>query len=857
MTRGGGSWRPRGKRLWRAVLLFALVLASSLPFALFVVVDNNHGGEGLDNSHVRRFMIVHTSTLVPDLKGGDLRIYQVILALRQMGHEVTYCFMRTEVPELTSHRHTLHLLDLGVDILGPVADNLELLRFELGSQTYFAVLEWLWPNPTYLYALFEGINVIFALCSRETAIVVVSDDNMAARLGEETQFDGQNGFVSRSMLADVEHRFWQRADVVAAVSKPIVDIVHKVAPRQTTKLLRFALELEYQDVQPSSKADVLWFGYNNPSNRMAVDFIVTSLREAEGKGGYPFVVHIVGGVEDMGCKVQRGCEYHGALSEDELKHFLERTRWVIAPIFASIGVSTKIIKALSHGVPVLTTQFGVEYFPKRYGGRGPIAVAKNEDFFEVLSELYANSREYESRRQKIIGFAEEEFSMRVMKRDLEKIARAVLDRARATENIAHKSQPPTLRWSITVDLDIGLVEEAIAESFMNAFKRAAEKFDVVPNNQCQYRIVDAFITLQAPSRPTCCPRHRCQFIVWHPVMMPAPSTRQTWLSRFPAEADEVWFPSTSVALNFHRNVHFPRHAMDIIPFGALQPSSCKHLKSTLNTSTSDVGETDEAGRPRFRVQHAMTSTDTVYLYFHQKHTSLIEIHDVIDSWCAAIGLETAGTFLLVALDDMSTPEASLLRLRVSSNLVGCARVIISLAHREDQEDDFMDAADVLIHLSEDGSRSRTFLDAVGRGFPIVVLDKHLFDDYWIPDSAVSLLSSEESRPPYLQVNVEQKSTVSQQLELALRHTHDSLARRRFLAGFGAIDLCRQFDLANLVNVARNTLETSLRTRAGEVPLNVKKWTTPNDERPELFRIVIENEGALTERCLSCSSLEGL
>ena len=233
-----------------------------------------------------------------------------------MGHEVTYCFMRTEVPELTSHRHTLHLLDLGVDILGPVADNLELLRFELGSQTYFAVLEWLWPNPTYLYALFEGINVIFALYSRETAIVVVSDDNMAARLGEETQFDVQNGFVSRSMLADVEHRFWQQADVVAAVSKPIVDIVHKVAPRQTTKLLRFALELDYQDVQPSSKADVLWFGYNNPSNRMAVDFIVTSLREAEGKGGYPFVVHIVGGVEDMGCKVQRGCEYHGALFLD-------------------------------------------------------------------------------------------------------------------------------------------------------------------------------------------------------------------------------------------------------------------------------------------------------------------------------------------------------------------------------------------------------------------------------------------------------------------------------------------------------------------------------------------------------------
>jgi hypothetical protein len=48
----------------------------------------------------------------------------------------------------------------------------------------------------------------------------------------------------------------------------------------------------------------------------------------------------------------------------------------------------------------------------------------------------------------------------------------------------------------------------------------------------------------------------------------------------------------------------------------------------------------------------------------------------------------------------------------------------------------MDAADVLIHLSEDGSRSRTFLDAVGRGFPIVVLDKHLFDNYRIPDAAI-------------------------------------------------------------------------------------------------------------------------
>ena len=167
----------------------------------------------------------------------------------------------------------------------------------------------------------------------------------------------------------------------------------------------------------------------------------------------------------------------------------------------------------------------------------------------------------------------------------------------------------------------------------------------------------------------------------------------------------------------------------------------------------------------------------------------------------------------------------------------------------------MDAADVLIHLSEDGSRSRTFFDAVGRGIPMVIFDNHLLDNYRIPDSAVSLLSSEEGHS--LQLSLEQKSSLPQQLELALQHTHASLARRRFLAGFGAIDLCLQFDLDNLVNVARNTLEASLRTRAREVPLNDMVWTTPNDERPELFRKVIESEGELTESCLSCSSLQGL
>ena len=492
----------------RGAIFFAFLVLTCIPFFLVSLLEsvNSHGSRQ-DMMFEARVMVLHTSTLVPDLKGSDLRIYQVIVALRQMGYDVTYCFVRTEVPELTSHRHSLKLLSLGVRLMGPVAYNLDMFRIEVSSHQYLAVLEWLWPNPQYLYTLSEGINSILTQHSKQTAIVAVSDDLMAERLDTENDFGDQNSYLRPDHLFLVEKMFWRQADIVAGVSSLIADAVGDAVPQQTTRLLRFGLELKDRGIQSASTQDVLWFGYNNPANRAAVKFIVENLQNIEAKEKERhFTVHIVGGVEDMGCSAQLGCQYYGALPEIELIRHLHRSRWVIAPLLSPAGVSTKIIKALSHGVPVLTTKFGAKYFPNTEDIFSPVVVADKESFFDVLAFNYLDLDGNERRRQNIKRYALESFDMSFMRRDL----RDILETVRAMETA--KRKPVKLRRSIIWDLDESNVDAAIAKKIISTIKDNVKTFDVLQVQDCRNRMVDVYVKFSGLSRPNCCPKHSCHLI---------------------------------------------------------------------------------------------------------------------------------------------------------------------------------------------------------------------------------------------------------------------------------------------------------------------------------------------------------
>jgi len=600
------------------------------------------------------------------------------------------------------------------------------------------------------------------------------------------------------------------------------------------------MELKYQYVTSSLTSDVIWFGYNNPANRAAVKFIVDSLHKAEREGGYPFIVHVIGGVEDMGCVTQSGCQYYGALSEEELVSRLERVRWVIAPIFSSAGVSTKIIKALSHGVPVLTTQFGVKYFSVSIERGGPIVVAEKGMFFDVLLGLYTDLQGTKNRRQKIPGFAEKTFSMHLMREDL----RGILDAAHSVASTRRRQPVAKLQRSIIWELDENFVDLSFAKKFINAFEDTAMSFRVLPVQHCRHREMNIYVTVTGFSRPECCPKDSCQLVFCQSLMK---RYSETLMLSDLSGIDQVWFPSTSAAMDFRRHFNFNRKLTAIIPIGLSPPAECKYLESALWRSEDKDVTTSKLARQNLRSQYAIFDTEIVYLYLYD-HTCRVSVDQVVDSWCASFPWEGPQTPILIVNVDMTDFEVyeRMLHRNANRGPIRCARVIISLADN-DSYDEILGAADVLIYFTEKYLLfTRSLLSAFARGIPIIMFHEHPFRDYLSRKRDIMSLSAD--------LHIEdldgQGQRFGKQLELSLKDLFDNFVRHRFTAGFDAILVCHQLEFAKIANAARLQLELSHATSGA--PVAATSWTTLGYEKPVLFRNIVESEGDIHEKCFSCS-----
>jgi glycosyltransferase involved in cell wall biosynthesis len=85
-----------------------------------------------------------------------------------------------------------------------------------------------------------------------------------------------------------------------------------------------------------------------------------------------------------GCRIQ----WHGRVPS--VTPFYETAAIFVAPLLSGSGIKIKILNALSHGLPVVTTTIGIEGFPRKW--KDCIHVADSPAEFARAVELLANDR---------------------------------------------------------------------------------------------------------------------------------------------------------------------------------------------------------------------------------------------------------------------------------------------------------------------------------------------------------------------------------------------------------------------------------------------------------------------------------
>ena len=664
----------------------------------------------------RRVMVVHASLIAPHRKGGDAYVLGAILGFQKMGYFVTYCypFRRFCYPggDCDNHHHILE--DMGVRVIGPLPSSSQVIRAELEARKYELVVEYLWAHPPYLSFL-RDLNQIVERVSPATAVATVSPDLVHKRWSGQT-----NAYET------VETYFWSRADVVSGVSVDITQRIQELLPGKIPTIQPFFYNTRRNGAVKSmgwkDRKDVIYFAFNNEENEKAARWLVSNvvpgLHRTHGA-----TLHIFGTVPSPECNTSRGCEHHGEASEDDLLLAISRARWTLAPVFGKVGISTKIVRSLGIGTPVLTTSFGLGGMEHISFREIPVKVADQEKFSELVVDIYNNVALWNNMHERSVPFVEKHFSMRGAVQSNKKIlllAREEMLRRPDIFEEKHASAYSSGNRIVSVSWDVN--DDSFSYSHVAKVFPFLDTFDdVVSQKGCptDAAYVDVYVRMRWPvdfRRPPCCPRGRCQFIAYQPWEMGY--IPESWVHEMRSHVDFIWTLSSFNSLMYSSS-GIDASIVRSVPFGV----DCRALRR----STKDL-----------RQELGISPSTTVFAYVGgalprkgldillKAYTSAFDPNDDV--------------LLLLNLSYQHGGEALVSKAHTASRNDSSPRVKVMEGFRDNVADVYR-AMDVLVHPARAEGLGLTPMEALASGKIVIVPDKGSTNDFVSSQYAYLLQSS--------------------------------------------------------------------------------------------------------------------
>lgn len=164
-----------------------------------------------------------------------------------------------------------------------------------------------------------------------------------------------------AVCKDVDHAYY--------FSQVEIDELADQVPKETLRLVPlYAMPVaDVPAYQPSEPRSILFVGgYNHPPNVDAVLWLVNDILPIIETQLDDVHIHLVGSnapsqITDLAAE---NVTVHGYLSDDALAAMYRDIALAVVPLQYGAGVKGKVIEAISHGAPLLTTNVGAEGIPE-------------------------------------------------------------------------------------------------------------------------------------------------------------------------------------------------------------------------------------------------------------------------------------------------------------------------------------------------------------------------------------------------------------------------------------------------------------------------------------------------------------
>ena len=217
----------------------------------------------------------------------------------------------------------------------------------------------------------EFINPIRA-CSK-SKILYYGHDIHHLRMYSQLETDPSNKKIAKeaAALERLETDIWVRVDVVMYPSKDETDFVENYLSSNyktevsVVTLPPYAFEFK-DDVAPTSpndRSDILFVaGFGHPPNISAAIWFVNTVWPILKTNHPNLKLHLVGSnpSPEVMALASSNINVPGFVTDEELFNYYKNARVVVAPLLYGAGIKGKVVEAMFHGVPVVTTLAGAQ-----------------------------------------------------------------------------------------------------------------------------------------------------------------------------------------------------------------------------------------------------------------------------------------------------------------------------------------------------------------------------------------------------------------------------------------------------------------------------------------------------------------
>ena len=388
------------------------------------VASQDRGPAPPDWDRSLNILIIHEALPRPDRCGCDVRLMQVLQELREQGHAVTYLGRSGMECERYSH----NLEKLGIPVYSNDAERLRFVGINAPERWKFqsvlserpfdlAILfHWFWTGISVSEHYIDTIRAF----SPRTRIAVLTDDQHALR---EERLARSSGLLSDHLRAadfkQREHEVYYAADIVLAISNADIRGIQTSHPGVRSELLTMSADLvRPQPFEP--RKGVLFVGdFANRTTIESAEWLLRAIWPEVCERLPNAQLFIAGSSSDScGLKIPPGVRLLGHI--DNLTELYQQCRVFVAPTRSCTGVQTKILGALRHGLPTVTTPAGAEGLGLVHRS-GALLAEYPCEFANEIVRLHADEAEWNTASELAQSHVRREFSpekLRAQIRDL-------------------------------------------------------------------------------------------------------------------------------------------------------------------------------------------------------------------------------------------------------------------------------------------------------------------------------------------------------------------------------------------------------------------------------------------------------